>query len=101
MRKQFLPNYKKMKKLRLILLCLFCLVALRMSALIMYDGSHAVSYHVNGKSSPVVGVALDMLGSDMEQVTGARAVSEKNGVIQVYQLDRNMKLKPGLSLTGI
>ena len=90
-----------MRKLLQTLLCLFgVMMAGKAAAVVWYDGSSPVSYHVNGKRSPVVGIALDMFSSDMEQVTGHRAVSGKNGVIQVYQLNRNANLAGRLTDMG-
>ena len=90
-----------MRKLLQTLLCLFgVMMAGKAAAVVWYDGSSPVCYYVNGKSSPVVGIALDMFSSDMEQVTGHRAVSGKNGVVQVYQLDKNANLSGRLTGMG-
>ena len=56
---------------------------------VWYDGSHAVTYQVEGKAAPVVTVALDMFASDMEMVTGRKAVAGKNATIRIIELDLN------------
>lgn len=90
-----------MSKLLQALLCLFVMmIADTASAVVWYDGSVPVSYNVNGKSSAVVDVALDMFSSDMELVTDHHAVADKNGVIQVYQLDKNANLSGRLTKMG-
>ena len=53
------------------------------------DGKNSVSYSLHGKSSPVVSTALDMFGSDMQMVTGMKAIEKKDGTIQVVELERN------------
>lgn len=55
-----------------------------------YDGNGPVTYHVQKKTDPVVEVALQMFASDMEAVTGRKAVaaSEKGAAIRLVQLDR-------------
>lgn len=57
--------------------------------LVWFDGSHPVSYKVCGKSAPVVTTALQMFADDMRQVTGKSAVAAKDGIIEVYELDKN------------
>lgn len=54
-----------------------------------FDGKNAVTYHVQKKTDPVVTVALDMFKSDMDAVTGKRAVSasQKKAAIRIVQLD--------------
>lgn len=88
-----------MKKLLLAALS-FLMTSVPAVALVWYDGSNAVSYQVNGKTSPVVGVALDMFRSDMAQVTGKPAVASKKGVIQVFQLDKNPNMVAKLQKSG-
>ena len=54
-----------------------------------FNGQQAVSYHVVGKSAPVVEQALSMFASDMEQVTGVKAQEQKNdATILIYELDK-------------
>ena len=55
---------------------------------VWYDGSQPVTYCVEGKSAPVVDIALDMFAGDMQQVTGRRALASKNGTIRIVQLDK-------------
>lgn len=53
-----------------------------------YDGKNAVTFSVPKKVEPVVHVALDMFSSDMEAVTGKKAVSSgKDAAIRIVQLD--------------
>ena len=66
-----------------------------------FDGTHPVSYQVMGHADPVVETALDMFSTDMEQVTGCRAVSSKNGVIRIYQLDKNKSAVSNLRRMGV
>lgn len=66
-----------------------------------YDGNRAVSYQVQGKAAPVVEVALQMFRSDMEQVTGQEAVSGKDAVIQIYELDKNAAAATKLRRLGV
>ena len=59
------------------------------SDVVWFNGQQPVSYSVEGKTSSVVGVALDMFAEDMQLVTGQRAVARKSGAtIQIYQLDK-------------
>ena len=79
-----------MKKICILLLALLSLGSLANGAeVVWFDGVRPVSYQVQGKSSPVVTIALDMFAGDMQLVTGQRAVSRKDGTIQIYQLDTN------------
>ena len=57
---------------------------------VWYDGSKAVTYSMQKKVEPVVEVAVDMFASDMEAVTGRRAVaaSEKEAAIRLVELDK-------------
>jgi len=55
---------------------------------VWYDGSHAVTYQVEGKTMPVVDIALQMFRSDMQLVTGREAVAAKEGTIRLYELDK-------------
>ncbi len=54
-----------------------------------FDGQNAVTYNVQKKTEPVVTMALGMFSSDMEAVTGKRAVSAplKQAAIRIVQLD--------------
>ena len=85
-----LNKYNAMK--RFFALCVMasavCCVAVA-AEVRWFDGSRAVSYYVEGKSAPVVGVALEMFSCDMDMVTGQKAVSDKGGMIRIYELDKN------------
>ena len=77
----------KLRKLFLLMLSVLC-VSSAMADVVWYDGSQPVTYCVEGKSAPVVSIALDMFASDMQQVTGRRALASKNGTIRIVQLDK-------------
>ncbi len=70
---------------------------------IWYDGSKPVTYQVNGKVHTVVGVALDLFKSDMQQVTGQKAMAaEKGATIQIYELDQaDSKTVKALKAKGV
>ena len=68
---------------------------------VWYDGSHAVTYQVEGKTAPVVDIALDMFASDMEMVTGQKAVVSKNATIRIYELDTNKSATARLRKMGV
>lgn len=69
---------------------------------VWYDGSHAVQYSVVGKVSPVVEVALQLFRSDMKDVTGQPAHSNKKAMIEIYQLDMaNGKMVKKLDAMGV
>ncbi len=55
-----------------------------------FDGSGAVKYNVQKSVDPVVVTALNMFGSDMEAVTGRRAVAagERDAAVVVFEADR-------------
>lgn len=54
-----------------------------------FDGQKAVSYYVQGKSSPVVTTAINLFSGDMEMVTGRKPVASAKGTIRICQLDKN------------
>ena len=62
----------------------FCPLAMQ-ADVVWYDGSNAVSYHVEGKAAPVVLQALRLFEDDMELVTGKKAVASKNAAIRIVQ----------------
>ena len=68
---------------------------------VWYDGSHAVTYQVEGNTAPVVDIALDMFASDMEMVTGQKAVVSKNATIRIYELDTNKSATARLRKIGV
>ena len=65
-----------------------------------FDGSNPVSYNLNGAVAPVVKVAAEMFSGDMLMVTGKKAVADKKGAIQVYQLDADKKAAGFLEKAG-
>ena len=69
-------------------------------ALQWYDGTKAVDYTFKSNVSPVVLTAAEMFCSDMEMVTGRQAEQSKDGVIQIFQLDKDTKATRFLSKTG-
>ena len=85
----------------LLVLLAFCGRA-SASDVVWFQGSKPVSYCVEGKSSTVVGIALDMFSSDMQQVTGYMAESQKNNaVIRICQLDKNAGAANRLRKLGV
>ena len=66
-----------------------------------FDGTHAVSYNINGKNAPVVTTALQMFSSDMQMATGMKAVASKDATIQIYELDTNKGIAGKLRKQGI
>ena len=71
----------------LMLLAVFSSMAMA-ADYVWYDGNKAVSYQVNGKVHTVVGVALDLFKSDIQQVTDKMPqIVGKDATIQIYQLD--------------
>lgn len=55
---------------------------------VWYSGHGNVEYRVCDRPSPVVHTALDMFSSDMEAVTGHKAVKRKQARLEIFQLDR-------------
>lgn len=58
---------------------------------VWYDGSQAVSYHIQKNVDPVVKVAADMFVADMQAVTSKKALvtqQEKRAIIRVLELDK-------------
>ena len=66
-----------------------------------YDGRQPVSYFVEGRKAPVVDIALEMFSGDMQQVTGQPAVSSKQAVIRIFELDKNASAVSRLRRMGI
>ena len=75
--------------------------ALCAADVVWYDGSHPVTYQVEGHTAPVVSIALDMFAGDMELVTGQRAVTSKNATIHIFQLDANKSAATRLRKMGV
>ncbi len=81
-----------MKKHCIILL--FSLIGMNCHAadLTWFDGHKGITYQVEGTASPVVGIALDMFKSDLQQVTGQQPqASGKGATIRIIQLDKASK----------
>lgn len=80
-----------MNKISVIITILFSVIIVTATAADVkwFDGSNFVSYNINGKTAPVVTVALQMFSGDMQMVTGQTAKVDKNGTIQIYELDKN------------
>jgi hypothetical protein len=59
-------------------------------SLTWFDGQHAVTYHVAGRTDLVVGTAVAMFRGDMQAVTGldAEVAGAKTATLQLLQLDR-------------
>ncbi len=76
-----------MKRIALffILSALLPSLTLRAADIVWYDGRHAVTYQVEGRTDPVVKMALQMFCDDMQQVTGQRAVASRKGSIRIVQ----------------
>ena len=89
-----------MKKLRLTLLSALFMLTIPFFAATWFDGSNPVSYNLNGAVAPVVKVAAEMFSGDMLMVTGKKAVADKKGAIQVYQLDADKKVAGFLAKVG-
>ena len=56
--------------------------------IVWYDGSHPITYNIDGKTAPVVQIAVDMFRSDMEAVTGQTPLAHKDGTLQLVELDK-------------
>ena len=63
-------------------------ISVAKAEVVWYDGTHAVSYCVEGRMAPVVEIALQMFSDDMRQVTGQQAVCSKSGQIRIVELDK-------------
>lgn len=71
---------------------------------VWYDGNHAISYHVQKKTDPVVKVALKMFDGDMKSVTGKgiKSASEKDATLRIIQLDKaTSAVKKALAKSGV
>lgn len=71
---------------------------------VWYDGNHAISYHVQKKTDPVVKVALKMFDDDMKSVTGKgiKSASEKVATLRIIQLDKaTSAVKKALAKSGV
>jgi len=75
-----------MKKILLTAAAIGCMATA--AAMDWYTGTTPVTYRVNGKTAPVVDIALQMFRSDMKAVTGSEAVAGKAAGIEIYELDK-------------
>ncbi len=81
-----------MKKYYIILL--FSLMGMNGHAadFVWYDGHRDITFQIEGTSSPVVGIALDLFKSDLRQVTGKQPQAVgKDATIRIIQLDKASK----------
>lgn len=64
--------------------------ALIILAFLWFNGVSPITYSVSHNAGPVVGVAVDMMQSDLLEVTGIRPVSErdKSATIRIIQYDK-------------
>ena len=87
-----LMNNSKIKSCVAALLLSACPM-MSMADMVWYDGSAPVTYSTDTKYDLVVGTAMDMFASDMEEVTGhtARRAKASNSTIVLTQLDRASK----------
>ncbi len=91
----------------------FCLMATlhlsptAMSAkdFVWYDGTHAVSYHIQKNADPVVKIAAGMFADDMKAVTGKSALAsneERKAAIKVIELSKaSAPAKKALAKQGV
>ena len=58
---------------------------------VWFGGSSPVTYHVTRNADPVVGVAVDMLSGDLQEVTGMRprAAGTTAATLRIVQYDRD------------
>ena len=90
-----------MKQLLLTLLAVLTAVGTAVADVVWYDGQRPVTYYIYGAAAPVVDVAATMFADDMAQVTGQRAVSDKDATICIYQLDKNPSAVAKLRKQGV
>ena len=91
-----------MKQRLLTLLGMMAIVCCVCAAdVVWYDGRQPVTYRVEGRVAPVVDVAVSMFVGDMEQVTGQPAVSAKDAIIYIYELDKNASAVAKLRKQGV
>ncbi|MBP5419055.1 MAG: glycosyl hydrolase 115 family protein [Bacteroidales bacterium] len=78
-----------MKFLTTLLLFLLIVTNTVAADFVWYNGTKAVDYQLMTKTSTVADIAIDMFASDMEAVTGKRAVKVKrNATIRIWQVDK-------------
>lgn len=92
-----------MKKICFSLLLTALSINSQAADLTWYNGQNAITYQVDGASSPVVGIALNLFKSDLQQVTGKMPeVAKKKATIRIIQLDKaNRKTLSTLSKMGV
>jgi len=92
-----------MKKFGILMLLAVISSAIMAAEYVWFDGQKAVSYQVNGKMHTVVGVAIDLLKSDLQQVTGKEMVAAgRDATIQIYELDQaDSKTVKALKAKGV
>ena len=78
----------KMRSFFAVVLLFLCSSTALAADVVWYDGTAPVSFFVEGKTAPVVDVALDMFAGDMQLVTGRRAVADADGIIRIVELDK-------------
>lgn len=74
-----------MKKILIVCALTTMITSAVRAQIVWFDGQHPVSYQVVGKTDPVVKIALEMFESDMQQVTGMKAIAAKKATIVVKQ----------------
>jgi hypothetical protein len=52
---------------------------------VWFDGQHPITYQVDGKTDPVVKIAIEMFSDDMQQVTGMKPVAARQAAIRIVQ----------------
>lgn len=81
-----------MRKIWIALLLAAACMGGQAANLTWYDGQKAISYQIEGETSPVVKIALDLFKSDLRQVTGKTPEqTAKQGVVHIVQLDKANK----------
>ena len=70
---------------QLLVLTLWLLMTGAMGQVTWFDGTHPVSYQVTTRTDPVVQTALEMLKSDLRQVTGMTPIARENGTVRIVQ----------------
>ena len=74
-----------MKKILIVCALTAMITSAVRAQIVWFDGQHPVTYQVVGKTDPVVKIALEMFESDMQQVTGMKAIAAKKATIVVKQ----------------
>lgn len=73
--------------------------------MVWFDGTHAVSYHIQKNVDPIVKVAAEMFAGDMKAVTGQAAVAadkENKATLRIVELDKaSSSVKKSLMKLGV